>query len=181
MKKVLLVVFLGVLGYFAHNEGWLDGTIVSLHPTMELDLSTLSGKFKEAELLSKYPKMDWDCYDEKTYMGDRVCTAPIRSWNGILAKYTAFFFSKRGSLNMVKHSFREREHSKVIGALNQKYGKPKEIPGKKDIYGKPIIIWASGKGISTASENVKGDGEATMTWTSGRSILEKHFQRIVKR
>lgn len=179
MKKVLFFILFVVFGYFAHNEGWLDGTIISFHPTIALDLSRLSGKFKESGLLSKYPKLDWDCYDKKTYMGDRVCTAPIRAWNGVLAKYTAFFFNKRGSLNMVKFSFRAAEHAKVISALNSNYGQPKTLPGKTGIHGKPIVIWASGSGLATASENVKGDGEATMTWTSGRSLLEKYFKRMM--
>ena len=179
MIKILLVTMLVVFGYFAHNEGYLDGTIFALHPSMELDLGSLSAKLDESELLSKYPELDWDCYNEKTAMGDRVCTAPIRTWNQVLAKYTAFFFNKQGRLNLVKFAFREVEHTKVISALENKYGQSKTIPGKKDINGKPMVVWLSGNGITTASENVEGDGEATMTWMSGRAILEKVLRRMM--
>jgi len=176
MKKLLFVILLVAGGYFAHNEGWLDGTPLSLHPAMELDFSSLTSQTKEPWVLENYPNLDWDCYNEKTRMGDRVCTAPIRRWNKILAKYTAFFFNQRGNLNLVKLTFREPEHPKLVDTLNAEYGQPRKSPNKKDIYGQPIVIWMAGKGFVAASENVKDTGETTMTWVSGRAVSGRYSE-----
>jgi len=180
MKKLLFVILLVAGGYFAHKEGWLDGTLLSLHPSMELDLSDLSDQSGENWVLDNYPKLDWNCFKEMSKLGDRACAAPIRRWNGVLAKYTAFFFNKSGKLNMVKFAIPGKEHPKIIETLNTEYGNFGVLPGKKDSNGKSIVIWTAGRGFAVASESPLDTAEAALIWTNGRSVLEQYKRRMAR-
>lgn len=179
MRKVVPLFVFAILVYIAHNEGWLDGTPLALHPSLEADLDTFTADMGEQALLTRYPDLNWDCYPEQSDLGERVCTAPIRAWNGVLAKYTAFFFNKRDRLRMVKLNFPEASHAELIGTIAMRHGQSIAVPGRKDVHGKPIVMWKADKGMIAASENVTGDGESTVTWVSGQGLLESMLQRML--
>jgi len=173
MQKLIFVILLVAGGYFAHKEGWLDGTFLSIHPSLELDLGGLSGKTGENHVLDTYPKLDWDCFNQKTSMGDRVCAARIRSWNDVMAKYTAFFFNKNDKLNMVKFAFPEKKRTELINMLNTQYGSSRKLPDKNDPNGESVLMWVSGNGYVAATENDMEMGEASIAWMSSRYMLEQ--------
>ena len=62
--SITLVIASAVFYYASHQAGWLDGTPFSLQPRVSIDFASLPSSFKEDDLHSSFPELEWDCYDD---------------------------------------------------------------------------------------------------------------------
>ncbi len=169
-KVVILVALCSGFYYLANDRGWLDGTILSLHPSAEIGLEELSSDFGEKDLFMKYSNLDWKCQTEKTNMGDRSCWAPIRSWNEICAKYAAFFFSRQDRLRMVKIAVAPRCFNELEPSLTKRYGTFRALPPRKGV-NQNLLGWRAGKGLVVISDRQGNAAENTVLWMTSKSLL----------
>lgn len=169
--SIILLIAGAAIYYSIHRVGWLDGTPFSLHPEVTIDFAAMPSNLKEGDLYGMFPELEWDCYDEKTSMGVRSCSASIRAWNKICSKYIAFFFSKEDRLRMVKVSVPPRCYVELKPAFKKQYGEYRNIP-KKPGQEFQVLSWRAGRGLLTTTEQPETDGDNTVLWISGRSVLE---------
>ena len=177
MKKlVFLAVLLGGLAWQAHSRGWVEGSPLSLHPSLTLDFNDLTYTTSEAELRALYPGLYLQCAAEPTPLGHRVCWTPLRKWNGIYTRTVAFFFTEQDRLGAVRLGVRASEYEAAVTALRGHLGESRPVPGQRGESRKPLRAWNAKRGLVVtdvdAGAHVAREGERVVLWLAKARLLE---------
>jgi hypothetical protein len=129
--RLFIVVLLvsPVLWLTLSDEGKRTTDLVLLKfggaPDIALDFDALRASATEAELHRGIPGAEFDCKDERTDFGTRICYAPVASFNGNPARYVTFFF-ERGGLHAAKVAYRHAYHKRILEQLRATLGSPSD-------------------------------------------------------
>ena len=149
--RILLVVLavVSAVGYgvYKHEFG-IPGTSpldrLRAKPVI-LDLDAYHGNLVEADIKRNLHHLHFTCTIETSTLGDRVCWAPISSYNDVEAEIAAFFF-KGGKLSNIRLSFSGKVHPQLFLQMHKKFGPVRTFKKSGDIHGNSIVGWVRPKG-----------------------------------
>jgi len=177
----ILVVVLGA-GYVGYkHEFGVPGTSpidwLRAKPVI-LDLDAYHGNLGENDIRRDLHQLHFTCTAETSSLGDRVCWAPITSYNDIDAKIAAFFF-KEGKLTFIRLSFSGKEQPQLFSQMHKKYGPVRTFKKSGDIHGNSIVGWVRPKGIISINDHIEPQHEAIVLWISGEKMFAQMFGKYL--
>jgi hypothetical protein len=142
---------------------WLFG-----ERSIKLNLKELDAAYRAEEIRVAFPDLAWECRDEDTAFGDRVCTAPVGAVNDYPSRHlTAFFAGDR--ISALKIVYRERYHDQWLGHLIEQLGQPRNV--EEAIREAPdaatVLEWDTGKGMVVLKKDLRPGDEPAMFWLAG--------------
>jgi len=133
-------------------------------PAVEMDYRILKPEVNEAELKSRFPKLNFQCADRQTDFGERLCYTPLASFNGTPSQYMSAFF--RGDhLMAIKVAYQRSYHDYLYGSLIHELGAANHgrVAGQADNSG--AQQWQAGKGwLVLPGVGLKDDAEPALFW-----------------
>lgn len=177
LSLVVLSVVLAVgYGVFKHQYG-MPGTSpldrLRAQPVV-LDLDAYHGSLIEADIKRDLHHLHFTCTVESSSLGDRVCWAPISSFNDVEAQIAAFFF-KEEKLSFIRLSFSGKEHPRLFSQMHKKFGPVRTFKKSGDIHGNSIVGWVRPKGIVAINDHIEPQHEAIVLWISGEKMFATMF------
>lgn len=103
---------------------------------------------------------------------DTVCTAIIKSYDGIPADSVDFLFHK-GELQHIRIGFPDTSMEALQAHLNDAFSKSRRLdqqPGA-EIFGKNVHVWPVAEGVVIVPRTVAPNQPLTLIWTSKSSLL----------
>jgi len=149
-KLLLLLVLLALGGFLLANKTLLDDNIYSLRrgtSDVRLPIAALSGDMREKEVRGMLAQVPLQCDPlgpEDKELGDRACSADIRSLNGVGALRLAFFF-REGTLAQLKVDIPWWLHRKQARALLKEFGAPTAVQ-QLPVAGERLVGWEMQRG-----------------------------------
>jgi hypothetical protein len=174
------VIFAGT-AVLAHEQGWLEGTPLSIAPAVRFDFSEFNPDFSEEAMRSRFDAIDWQCQAQSSNLGHRVCTGRIRSWNGVYVRRGAFFFDGGGRLQAMQLTYRTFVQEQMADRLARRYGQAQALAPKTDRFGQPVVSWALGEGVLVLTEEVEPQYDGTALWLARQSLVPEVFKRWLDR
>lgn len=178
--RILLVVLVvvSVAGYVVYkHEYGVPGTSpldrLRAKP-LRLDLDAYHGNLIEADIKRNLHHLHFTCTIETSTLGDRVCWAPISSYNDVDAEIADFFF-KEGKLSNIRLSFSGKVHPQLFLQMHKKFGPVRTFKKSGDIHGNSIVGWVRPKGIIAISDHIEPQHEAIVLWISGEKMFAQVF------
>lgn len=135
-----------------------------------LDVAALSPQTARKPLLAGLPDQDFRCEPEKSDLGQTICWAEIESFNGIDARYLAFFFDKQNQLTAFKLAAYAREHADILQRFTERFGQPQQAPDA------PFLAWPTGAGVLTTTAKPPEGNEATVLWVDDPQVVKAFRQ-----
>lgn len=127
-------------------------------PSFNIAYDRLSPEVTEADIVSQFPKVAFECADQGTGLGDRLCVAEIASFNGMPAR-TAVLFYGGGTLNALQLDYRARYHDTLVTGLRNGLGAPLEPVGAG------VLVWKLEDGVVMLSARQPEDErDAALMW-----------------
>ena len=169
--RLLVVVLLlsPVLWLTLSDEGQRTADLLLLKfsgdPDIALDFDALSTTATEAGLRKGIPGAEFDCKDQRSDFGTRICYAPIASFNGNPARYVTFFFGP-GGLRAAKVAYRHAYHDRIVQQLGATLGRPARPAGADG----GVLQWTAAGGVVVLSEKEPADSRsAALMWLAGEA------------
>jgi len=168
-RILLFGLFFGPLTWFlVSDEGQRVSDVFLLKlsgaPALEVDYRQLRPQLSEADLKSRFPKVDFQCADHKTDFGERLCYTKLAAINGIPSQYMSAFF--RGDhLMAIKVAYQRSYHNALYQRLSNELGEPNRdrMAGLPDNSG--AQQWLAGKGwLVLPGVGLKEDVEPALFW-----------------
>ena len=110
---------------------------------------------------------------------DYVCWGLIsKAYDNIPARSVIFFFSRK-ELRHVKVEFPESSFTALKDYLSRRLAKYPRLDLDTrhqfgtDIYGKPLMVWATANGLVTTSSAATGGQPITVLWSSRQAVVER--------
>jgi len=167
-----LVAVLGPLYWLMLTEDGqrrVDAVLLRLSgkPAIEFNLKALDGGYSEADLKRAFPHQDWQCRDQSSPFGQRLCVAGIGTFNGLPARYLTLFFQD-GHTSGLKLVYRNLYHDQLLGQLVQQLGQPRpDAPGTPPA--KAVLRWQTGQGLVVLKQQLLEGEEPALLWLAGPS------------
>ena len=143
-------------------------------PAILLELDSVAADTHRSWFERTYAPGDFICERKRLKLGDIDCHGEISEFNGVIARRIQFYF-KDDFLYNIQLTLKGRDHALLIDYLERKYGQPRMIEGRRDVYGSPIVVWDIRSGIVSTSREAKKDTESTMQWYSVKAVWEGAF------
>jgi len=143
-----------------------------------LDLDAYHENLGEADIQRDLHHLHMTCNVETSSLGDRVCWAPISSYNDIDAETAAFFF-KQGKLSFIRLSFSGKVHPQLFSQMHKKFGPVRTFKKSGDIHGNSIVGWVRPKGIIAINDHIEPQHEAIVLWISGEKMFAQMFGKYM--
>jgi hypothetical protein len=168
-RILLLGLFFGPLTWLlASDEGQRVSDVFLLKlsgsPGVEMDVRQLAPAINEAELKSRFPKVNFQCADKQTDFGERLCYTPLAAFNGAPSQYMSAFF--RGDhLMAVKIAYQRSYHDYIYENLSRELGAANRdrMAGLPDNSG--AQQWQVGRGwLVLPGVGLKEDAEPALFW-----------------
>jgi hypothetical protein len=181
MKKLLLLVVLLVGVAFLLTPGAeynaKNRAIASINVWSEvaIDFESLSEKMTEAEAVTRFGSVKWDCGIEPSKMGERSCFSHVRTVNGAPAWHIALFFDQ-DQLSQVKIDLAPDGHRKLLAEAKASFGEGR--PMREDQNGIPIVGWMLEGGILATNEQTMPEGTTQLLWLSGPKVMKGLLNRM---
>ncbi len=143
---------------------WLSGD-----KSIELNLEALDTQLSEEELRKVYPDLPWQCQAAHTRFGDRVCSSPIGTYNGLPARMISLFFAD-DRITVLKLDYREPYHAQLIHQLEQQLGQPLVVPvTPSDAPGSASLLkWSTPHGTLVMKQALEEQDEPALLWLATR-------------
>lgn len=135
---------------------------------IEIDLASLSRAETREPLLARFPAHEFACDSDPSGLGKTLCWTEIASFNGLDARYLAFFFGAEGELTAFKLAAYAREHEAIGERFSADFGAPRD--------GGAFLAWPTGGGVLTLAKQPPEGSEATVLWVSDPDVV-KEFGR----
>lgn len=154
-RSLLVLTLFAILGFSA-QEIWqrkpylLLDTIRSFdNPAshIRVDFNKDISDFDEKGLTESYSPIPFECMDEKSDLGPRVCFSYLHSFNGIRAENIAFFFNNSGKPYLMRLEFNPEYHDAVTDWLNKQYTYQSGVPYSFPALGQTVGFWKTNAGI----------------------------------
>jgi hypothetical protein len=92
-------------------------------PSFNIAYDRLTGAVTEADIETQFPKVDFQCEDRASALGERVCGAEIASFNGLPARRALLHFGQ-GRLTALRLDYRLPYHALLSQSLLDGLGEP---------------------------------------------------------
>ncbi|KRT55262.1 hypothetical protein [endosymbiont of Ridgeia piscesae] len=179
-KLLILALVLGPIFWLVFTEDGqrrTDTVLLMLwgEDEIKFNLKDLDDNYTEAELKTVYPDLDWQCQDQSSDFGDRLCVTRIGVFNGIPARYLTLFF-RAGKVSAVKMVYREIYHPQLLTHLHRHLGKPAEERAISQAQPQPtsLIHWRTGQGVVVIKKQLQKGEEAALLWLSA-ALTTQHY------
>jgi hypothetical protein len=127
-------------------------------PSFNIAYDRLNSTVTEADIVEQFPKVTFQCGDQATPFGARVCAAEIASFNGLPARRATLFYDE-GTLNAMQLDYRARYHDTLATSLRTGLGEPL-MP-----VGEGVLLWRLDDGVVMLSANQpENDKDAALLW-----------------
>jgi len=137
---------------------------------ISLNLKALDDRFTEEELRKVFPDIEWQCQDQASDFGNRLCASRIGVYNGIPSRFIAAYF-RDGRINGVKLVYRPNYHEQLLQQLLQQLGQP-QIESRQATDGpRPdsILRWDTGNGTVLLKQQLAQQEEPALMWINPNS------------
>jgi hypothetical protein len=173
LKRLYIVVFLAapLFWLILTDEGrrFTDVTILKLKggETMNIHLEALHSDITEQGLQQQLPDVPFNCGNQPSALGDRLCQVQLASLNGLPARFAIAYFHS-DHLQGLKVGYQRPYHEQLLDHLFTTLGKPGEgdhitSPGAPGIY-----RWSVGDGELVALDEHSLEGnEPSLMWRRG--------------
>jgi hypothetical protein len=109
------------------DDGQRRSDLVILHilgkPSFNIAYDRLTGTVTEADIAKQFPKVDFQCLDRPSALGERVCAAEIASFNGLPARRALVHYGA-GRLTALRLDYRPRYYGLLVESLRTGLGEP---------------------------------------------------------
>ncbi|MCU7843357.1 MAG: hypothetical protein KZQ93_05910 [Candidatus Thiodiazotropha sp. (ex Monitilora ramsayi)] len=132
---------------------------------IHLNLEALDDQFTEAQLKEVFPDIQWQCQDEASSFGNRLCASRIGTFNSMPARYITVFFHDQW-VNGLKVVYRRIYHDQLIQQLFQQMGNPitENMKGSETPQADTILRWDTGKGNVILKHVLNEAEEPALLW-----------------
>lgn len=147
MRALLLLCVLLGLAFFAkpghrYNPVNRAYAAVRIWGELEVDFDRIDTRLTEADLATRHPSLSFEC-ERDDGLGDRVCKALVRRFNGSPAWRTAFYF-KAGTLKALWVDLTPEGYAQCRAQLTATQGEPRAVPN--DGTSPPLMAWVQRAG-----------------------------------
>jgi hypothetical protein len=132
-------------------------------PAVELDLAELSPALERKPLLKSLP-LEFVCKSENSALGKIVCFGEIDTFDGIEARYLAFFFDQSNHLSSLKVAALADQYPQIREHFDARFGPGRNSDG--------YIAWHTGAGVLTTTAAPPTGAEATLLWVTEPTVVE---------
>lgn len=144
-----------------------DTVVLSLwgEDEIKLNLQALDNQVTETEFLKVFPDITWQCQDEVTPFGNRLCATRIGIFNDIPSRYITVFFHDKW-VNGVKIGYRRKYHQQLKQQLWQQMGNPvtnSDNPQTEE-NNDPVLHWTTNTGHVILKDKLEDNEEASLMW-----------------
>lgn len=127
-------------------------------PGFNIGYDRLNSAVTEADINAQFPKVEFQCAEQATPFGRRVCAAEIASFNGLPARKATLFYGD-GTLNALQLDYRARYHDMLAGSLRTGLGAPLTPVGEG------VLLWRLDDGVVMLSaEQPENEADAALLW-----------------
>jgi hypothetical protein len=127
-------------------------------PSFNIAYDRLNSTVTEADIVEQFPKVTFQCGDQATPFGARVCATEIASFNGLPARRATLFYDE-GTLDAMQLDYRARYHDTLAASLRTGLGEPL-MP-----VGEGVLLWRLDDGVVMLSANQpENDKDAALLW-----------------
>jgi len=133
---VALAVVLGPIYWLMLTEDGQRRTDLVLmailgRPPFDAALESFTDRLTEARLREGFPALELQCADGPNPFGDRVCAAPIGSFNQYPARAVTLYF-RGGQLSAVKVIYQPSYHGRIRGWAERRAGQAPQLPAQAE-------------------------------------------------
>jgi len=132
---------------------------------LSVDVAALSPTDTRKELLAKFADNEFACGEEKSDLGKTICWTEIESFNGIKARYFAFFFGEDERLTAFKLAAYAKQYQALIAHFDERHGQARRLPDA------PVLSWPTGAGVLTMAAQAPSGQEATVLWVDDPELV----------
>ena len=129
-----------------------------------VDIAALSRDDERKPLLASHTQ-EFSCEPEKSDLGKTICWTEIESFNGIPARYLAYFFDKDNRLTAFKLAAYSRAHQQIIEAFSARFGEPRQAADA------PFLAWPTGGGVLTLAAQKPETTESPVLWVNDPEVV----------
>ncbi len=120
-----------------------------------------------------YPDLSWQCQDQISAYGDRLCVSRIGIFNGIPARYLTAFY-RAGQLAALKLHYRANNHNSLLSQLRALLGAPEAAQGSTPVPAPDEILqWRTPKGLVLMKRALSADEEPALFWLSDALLAKR--------
>ena len=132
---------------------------------ISLNLKALDNRFSEDELKKAFPDIDWQCRDQASNFGNRLCASSIGVYNGIPSRLIAVYLQDR-RISGLKLVYRPNYHEQLLQQLLQQLGQPQRENKLGDGAPQPdtILRWQTGEGTVILKQRLAQQDEPALIW-----------------
>jgi hypothetical protein len=168
-----LLAFVAVIGpifwlvFTEDGQRRTDTVVLTLwgEEEIKLNLQALDNQITEDEFKKIFPDIPWQCKDEASSFGNRLCASRIGVFNGIPSHYITVFFQNNW-VNGAKIRYRRKYHNQLKQQLWQQMGNPAPdhaIPQSQESED-PILHWSTNNGHIILKDKLRKNEEASLMW-----------------
>ncbi len=133
---IALVAVLGPIYWLMFTQDGqrrTDMVLMSLlgRPAFNAALESFTDQLTEPRLRESFPALELGCSDDATPFGDRLCAAPIGSFNQYPARAVTLYFSA-GQLSAVKVIYQPAYHDRIRAWVERRVGRPSPVSSARE-------------------------------------------------
>ncbi|MGB5733168.1 MAG: hypothetical protein WBM40_01835 [Thiohalocapsa sp.] len=127
-------------------------------PGFNIAYDRLNSTVTEADINGQFPKVVFQCSDQVTPFGSRICAAEIASFNGLPARQATLFYDQ-GTLQALQLDYRARYHDILVTSLRTGLGAPLTPVGEG------VLLWRLDDGVvMLAAKQPENEADAALLW-----------------
>ncbi|SCZ64202.1 hypothetical protein [Thiohalomonas denitrificans] len=147
------------------DEGQRFGDVLLLKLTgreeVRINFDELYPSVTEAQLGQVWPDLEFQCQDQASAFGSRLCATDIAAFNKIPSRYVTFFFADE-RLQAMKIGYQRAYHGAITAHLDGMLGAPM-MSSRTD--GDGVYQWRAGGGIVVMPQEKLGkNDEPALLW-----------------
>lgn len=130
-------------------------------PSFNVALERLTPAVTEQTLGAQFPRVRFDCRDQPSTLGERVCVARIGAFNGVPARSAQVFY-RTGGLSAVRLDYQVRYHGFLLSQLRGQHGAPQVDAD--------LLTWGLLGGRLLLPAQTPGPADAALVWLAPAAL-----------
>lgn len=166
---ILIMVFLPPFFLIFTDEGtrlsdtallWLLGKA-----EVRVNIEELDDRFTREDVITLYSDVEWHCGEQRTPLGDELCSGAIGTFNGYPAQVLNLYF-RGGHLSGMKLIYRDQYHGRMQGYLIGQLGQPDNVEEavREGPDAAEVIEWRLPGGMLVMKKELDRDDEPSLVW-----------------
>jgi hypothetical protein len=127
-------------------------------PSFNIGYDRLSGAVTHADMEEQFPRVEFQCREWQSALGDTVCAADIASFNGLPARRALLHYGA-GRLTALRLDYRPQYHALLSASLHNGLGEPAQEAG-----GSTLRWQADGGSVLMPATQPQRDADAALMW-----------------